>query len=1623
MHIFLFLCIWLCYHDIDNHTKTTGQKAESRCETFVAQNSQWASGGYGSYTTLDPVDLGTSPLTRFAFSTPSSSYSTIVEDVEFKAELDGRKRSEPGLEVCPVQTNEQEACHLLSNVWQPLGKMCANIGLGMGRRQLGKTKKPETSQLQCKTENQPKGSRQKPSQERHWRQERSRIQRKGCKGCSIAICPRYLLAFWFNNTLASHGLLTIPSSCAGSHDTIYGNNPTSDSSSTITWSTRTGSGTEEGVSRFQLNASWNSRSFGSHGSQRSQTDQEGATCSDYSAWQGTTCPPGGCGVQEAASFVMAPSPGRECQTLGSSSGALQVPHGPTSRPGSKGPSRSCHGAENNSTIECARSQGPDHGRATGYGSGRPHCSGCGGGIAPQTGSGHHEAVSAGNRWRDPRNFGRRKGHRSKEKETQIYRSFGSCCGCNDFVSQGRIRSCLRKDGCRGPRIVRFGDVEAYLQHLCCQDAACDTIRQCMSTDDVGLHQHSVTQEFDYVSPFSAALRACAMRWDTASSSLGLDGYEGFHFDQRQNPHFDVFGGPLGDDWQDQFLPADEGQCIQDQMDPMTRMAASRSLGLGCFEGFPSIQHCKPDEDQEGDSKVIEWLDQFRHPRHMQRDPRHPEPRYGARFQIAPAVETETGDSHLMNVVSYGYHGGFVGKRELSAIPTRSTDWKSRVRHQWRDHWTTLMPTIHIVREPPEDRNNTVWVTVQCDLVQDDVRSILVKAETEIDYKVITVTSPSLCSHILVASGVPLELHAAAVARLGQLPWLLGIPKEVNDGDVVCISLPEHAVNSCRLLDDRPTARSSTSQEQSDEQPPDPHQEDEGHTDFYPHHDWIPLFHDNDGQDESQSRFTIYGLAEESCGTRAVVVRQPTPASLNHAVRQQFPAFRQWHLRIHMVHPQPSDDAASTHVLAEFTPPGARLNPLQIPVVDDLKQFDPHEQVHAHRFATYRMSPTTQGMLLQPHRQLCPDDDQQHCLIWCREMPLHHGGQASLHRGDLITIRILPHGSSLSSLPAIGNVERLYEHIVDVVRASQLSSIHLYFHTIDEQTSTFSISEFHPGILGDLCAHAQFLWGLNAAIRLGTFTSSSPHNVHFVIGSQTMDGNIALVAISTTAADGQPLCAFRAVVLPLWCSVTDLAHQLGLSSMTSRFRDLNYNSEPWHGAPLQLHDHSFFEVTIPVDVFTPFLDYVVEEDSETDASSMMQSSSSGTPATSLVTITLRGMHRRLHTFELPLGQGLFEYLDQNWPFQALSHSDMVALHVVASPPSYVNQATEQLYLVECDSDRFEQVHVDDVLILVTIKYFIPGTSWERDKVRTKVVWGPKRASRDGILHFLRMQWFCRQSTITCELFFNEMAWSPTDALIHHFQSGDHIRLNILSTQEQWCAFEYAEQADRGRFFFESSPSDTPAVQEDQEEESLSPYTIRERSRSRTRSPSLLQKQATVRSAHTNQDAPTLTLDDKIAPPVWMRIPCGDLRFLRTQLLDVDLGPVLDRRQVVKWHDSTLAAFDSTPDWKGELVTKYSLFTDGSSIRTTDGRVGSSAIVLLVHTPHGLRFGGIRAYSVPVQQLRVLKLWQWCLLCYGRTNWDIYIHHIRNSMSSLGMIALWLGRSQLVSGLFEATLMSK
>ena len=381
----------------------------------------------------------------------------------------------------------------------------------------------------------------------------------------------------------------------------------------------------------------------------------------------------------------------------------------------------------------------------------------------------------------------------------------------------------------------------------------------------------------------------------------------------------------------------------------------------------------------------------------------------------------------------------------------------------------------------------------------------------------------------------------------------------------------------------------------------------------------------------------------------------------------------------------------------------------------------------------------------------------------------------------------------------------------------------------------------------------------------TSTDTDPHTWHFAVGGQHVEEVLAIAAFTSTDPDGLQLTTYRACSVPHWCSLTDLANNLGigLDFFGPGPVAMSYSSHIWHGEPLEISKPTYF--TIDLD-FGSYSKLFIEDYPEADLTSFMQTSPSVTPTPTLVTVHLRGMHGLSLSLQVAADQSVFEILANHWPFTTRPHSDLLALHPVESPPSFVRMATDSFFLMEFNADRFDQTHIDDVLILVTVKDFVRGTSWDSDGQRCKVLWGPKTATRERILGFLRAQWFCEGPTVSCELFFNELAWQQGDTALRHFEPGDHLRLNIISSQERWCDLVYAETSERQRRIYESSSSPDPPPEdaadpatghglhgqeeaeeeepEDPEEETLSPYTVRYSERSRSRSPVMLQLHANL-----------------------------------------------------------------------------------------------------------------------------------------------------------------------------------
>ena len=286
--------------------------------------------------------------------------------------------------------------------------------------------------------------------------------------------------------------------------------------------------------------------------------------------------------------------------------------------------------------------------------------------------------------------------------------------------------------------------------------------------------------------------------------------------------------------------------------------------------------------------------------------------------------------------------------------------------------------------------------------------------------------------------------------------------------------------------------------------------------------------------------------------------------------------------------------------------------------------------------------------------------------------------------------------------------------------------------------------------------------------------------------------------------------------------------------------------------------------------------------------------------------------------------------------------------------------------------------------------------------------------------------CRLSTISCTVHLNHRTWPPDDTAHRQLMHGDYLHLvvtgpaGVPSSHVQLVACE-RESADSQRYIYRPSPSPSPdrptpvieQAESDAEEDdddvsvSLLQKTV-----------SLQRAQATCTERHpdkpvrtplgeiTNTLAPgaprasppasqpdtrnsfdfphvsdrwcashiefrvpdcpasprRISLSDSIPAPPEVVVPCSHLQFIRNQLLQFGLGTPGTISQLVKWHSTTQAAFEATPAWFDELPISYEFYTDGSSAFLDSSRSGAAAVILVVNTISGPRFGGTYCFHV-------------------------------------------------------------
>ena len=169
------------------------------------------------------------------------------------------------------------------------------------------------------------------------------------------------------------------------------------------------------------------------------------------------------------------------------------------------------------------------------------------------------------------------------------------------------------------------------------------------------------------------------------------------------------------------------------------------------------------------------------------------------------------------------------------------------------------------------------------------------------------------------------------------------------------------------------------------------------------------------------------------------------------------------------------------------------------------------------------------------------------------------------------------------------------------------------------------------------------------------------------------------------------------------------------------------------------------------------------------------------------VRLYGLRNAIATVTVDNASPLFEQLEPMWPAHLRDYADLHSLHYVASPPAFTSSPQATTYLMRFNDDHFSQVHEDDILALISITMVSP----ER-KQRLRVQWAPCRTTRNGLLEFLRLGWYCQQPDILCFLYLNEVMWPLDDNGIRHLDNGDSIKVQLRSDRFTWCDIAHSER---------------------------------------------------------------------------------------------------------------------------------------------------------------------------------------------------------------------------------------
>ena len=571
----------------------------------------------------------------------------------------------------------------------------------------------------------------------------------------------------------------------------------------------------------------------------------------------------------------------------------------------------------------------------------------------------------------------------------------------------------------------------------------------------------------------------------------------------------------------------------------------------------------------------------------------------------------------------------------------------------------------------------------------------------------------------------------------------------------------------------------------------------------------------------------HGLAGDGVGSRFFMIETANIIDLHRSLRIQWPEFADAQGFIFFVHPQPHDTlrpswSSCVHIIVEFLAKGEMRPPDAVPVLEESIAWDSYGMADIQHAAIYHQRIIHCNDVLSRYTHLCTRA-RFRCHVRTEGFRIQLEEASTISEGSLIQIHAIPQvlAAPIEFADYIWHGQQFIEASAIVLGAQTLPLITWRFHLIlEDGYQGFHDYSPHTSELCGIESVADNVYRLWQELTPGALSYAGSergrsmvfHFLAFPLETELLPSLIWWAdqgGTTVTACWLPPVCTvgaicelleFRAGQIDSFTAESDGIQQI----VTDRFK-------PRVGRMIWLRpaDH-------------------LEEDDEIEL--MQQPRPTVSP--NLVPVRFLGTHSTSVQVNIRNDESIMQQLRDDWPLMGRIAADLYALHLVSSPPTFVTAPPAEVYLLQFHADASDQIHPDDVLILLTVSFSAPH-SIVNNKQRIRVVWGPKKTTRDQFLSYVRMQRHCASATVLCVLFHNNSPWAIQDSSLRNLRDGDHLRLQIRSDKEGWCDFEYSEEsARRMRVFTDSPPADRSEASE--HDESLSPYSVRSRSRERSRS---------------------------------------------------------------------------------------------------------------------------------------------------------------------------------------------